>query len=486
LKSTILPPPGTNITDRSVAQGGVPARRLGISPDGQRLAFTAAGRDGVIWLWVRRLGSLAAERIEGTEGAVYPFWSPDSRYLGFFSEDIKRRSRLMKVDSSGGAPTFLCELPGTNSTGGPWNDDGVILFGVFNTPVAEILGVSAAGGTPVAATKIDPATGENRHYSPYFLPDGRHFLYLAVGVTGGSEAQPNGLYVGSLDTTERTQLMREGSTAKYANGHLLFVRGSALFAQPFDVSSLILSGDAVPIAEQLFVSGPTAAGGGFTVSNNGYLAFQGGSVSRSQLTWFNRKGDPLGVVGEPGFDADIALSPDDSRVVVRSSDPGQPLGGKGDLWSYDGNLRRRLTSDPADEIGAVWSPDGKQIVFTSEICLCCRPPASASPGPLQPDRFRRPAGVSLRTANGWSTSRTRTRGPRSMRRPSPARARNAGFDVGRRFAALAGQRNLLRQPPQRADGCPGHAGGRSRPSHRRKHALPHPAAGVMGQVLRRF
>ena len=226
---TILPAAGTQITDRTAAtMGGVPARRLALSPDGQRVAFTAAGADRVIWLWVRRLDSLAAQRLEGTEGAVYPFWSPDSRYLAFFSEDGKHRSKLMTIDAGGGTPTMVCELEGTNSTGGTWSQEGVILFGEFNSPVREIRRVPAVGGVPRLVTAIEPSTGETRHYSPYFLPDGRHFLYLAVGVKGGYSFEPNGLYVASIDSGDRKKLMDGGSTAKYANGHVLFVRGSTL------------------------------------------------------------------------------------------------------------------------------------------------------------------------------------------------------------------------------------------------------------------
>ena len=195
-KATILPPPEASITERGVAGGlGSPARKLALSPDGRRLAFTAAGRDGVIWLWVRRLDSLAAQRLEGTQGAVYPFWSPDSQFIGFFSEGPPRRSKLMKIDTSGGPPVTLCELPGPNSTGGTWSRDNVILYGVFATPVGEIHRVSAAGGTPSPVTRLDTNAGETRHWTPYFLPDGRRFLYLATGEAkeGGSPFEPNGL-----------------------------------------------------------------------------------------------------------------------------------------------------------------------------------------------------------------------------------------------------------------------------------------------------
>ena len=365
LKATILPPPGTTITDRSAAQGGVPARRLALSPDGQRIAFTSAGPDRVIWLWVQRLDALTANRIEGSEGAVYPFWSPDSRVIAFFSENGVRRSKLMTIDASGGPLVTVCELPGPNSTGGSWNQDGVILYGTFGSPEGRIHRVSASGGTPSPVTTIDTASGETRHYSPSFLPDGRHFLYLAVGVKGGNPFQPNGLYVGSLDSNERRLLMPGGSTARYANGQLLFLRGSTLLMQPFDPVSLELRDQAVRVAEDVLIGGPTGAAGAVTVSENGRLAYQTGSPSLSRLTWFDRAGKQLGVLGEPGLEGDLALSPDGSRVAVTAENFTSDVA---DLWVYDvaRAVRTRLTFDTTKwNLGPVWSPDGQRIAFSS-------------------------------------------------------------------------------------------------------------------------
>jgi Tol biopolymer transport system component len=161
--------------------------------------------------------------------------------------------------------------------------------------------------------------------------------------------------------------MPGGSTAKYANGQLLFVRESTLMAQPFDVSTLATSGEAVPVVEQLFVSGPTGAAGAFTVSNNGYLAYQGGSQPPSQLSWFNRKGEPLGMLGEPVLGGDVALSADGSRAALVLLSPQIPSGNL-DVWIYDvePNQRRPFTSGPANESAPVWSPDGQRIVFASD------------------------------------------------------------------------------------------------------------------------
>jgi Tol biopolymer transport system component len=365
LKVAILPPPGVTITERAIAQGGSPARRLALSPDGTRLAFTAADRDGMIWLWVRRLDSLTPQRLEGTQGAVYPFWSPDSQFIGFFAEGPPRRSKLMKMDTSGGPPVMLCELAGPNSTGGTWSRDGVILYGMFATPQGEIRRVSAAGGTPTAATALDTNAGETRHWTPYFLPDGRHFLYLASGAKGRPNPfEPSGLYVGSIDSNDRKLLLPDGSAAKYVGGYLLFSRGNRLMAQPFDAGKLEFRGAAVAVADELLVGGPTGASGAFTVSENGMLAYQTGSSVPSQLTWFDRAGKRLGVLGDPGFIGELSLSFDGLRAAVSELDFQSE---NADIWLYDvaRGVRTRYTSAGGVENSAVWSPDGQRVAFSA-------------------------------------------------------------------------------------------------------------------------
>jgi dipeptidyl aminopeptidase/acylaminoacyl peptidase len=214
-------------------------------------------------------------------------------------------------------------------------------------------------------TKIDTGAGEAAHAFPVFLPDGKHFLYLAVG-TGGA---PSGVFAASLDSTDRARLMPEGSNIAYANGSLLFVRDSTLMAQSFDADRRALVGDAVAVAEQLqvpFISSSTRGLrlGPFSVSETGVLVFQAGSGVTGQLTWFDRSGKQLGIVGDRADYSDLFLSPDGMRATASFRGPGSQTT---DSWVIDlsRGLRTRFTFDPSDEFEGVWSSDGKTIAFNS-------------------------------------------------------------------------------------------------------------------------
>jgi hypothetical protein len=226
-RMTILPP--ANVSTEVLA----PAQRLAISPDGQRLAFVAADLNGRIQLWVRPLDELDGRALPGTEDAAYPFWSPDSRFLAFYAQ-----GKLKRIDVTGGPALTLCDAgPARYALGGTWNREGVILFASILTgqPTAGALyRVSASGGARTAVTTLDPKNGETGHWAPFFLPDGQHFLYLALG----PRMLPLGIYVGSLNSNERRLVLRGGSNAKYAQGHLFFLRESTLMAQAFDVRRL--------------------------------------------------------------------------------------------------------------------------------------------------------------------------------------------------------------------------------------------------------
>ena len=206
---------------------GASAAPLAVSPDGRRIAFLAKSTDGKYLLWVRSLDTLTAQALAGTEGASSPFWSPDSRFLGFFAG-----GKLKKIDVSGGPPITVCDAPA--GRGGAWNRDGVIVY----TPTGNsaVQKVSASGGVPAAVTVF--GQGETSHVWPRFLPDGRHFLYRA-----NTNAVTGPVYLASLDSAERKLLLNvDSGNILYTQGHLLFLRETTLMAQPFDTRRLILTG----------------------------------------------------------------------------------------------------------------------------------------------------------------------------------------------------------------------------------------------------
>ena len=211
-----------------------------LSPDGLRLAYVARDADGKSSLWVRPLDSLQAQPLAGTDGAAFPFWSPDSRSIGFFAG-----SKLKRIDASGGPPLTLCDAP--LPRGGSWSQDGVILFTPsVNVPIHR---VSSSGGVATPVTTLDPSKNESTHRWPQFLPDGRHFIYLAGTPFTSKESSTNAVLMGSLDSKESKLLFHAHSGALYVSGHILFLRLNTLMAQPFDAEHLELTGDPFPIAD---------------------------------------------------------------------------------------------------------------------------------------------------------------------------------------------------------------------------------------------
>jgi Tol biopolymer transport system component len=349
-RSTLLPPDGVAIRDQA------PSRLFALSPDGRRLAFVGIGADRRRMLWVRSLNALTAQPLVGTDDAIGPFWSPDSRSIGFFTGISS--GKIKKVDVEGGPPITLCDYRGA-SAGADWNAGGDILFSTVSASGGVgIQRVSSSGGVPSMLMEPEAKTGETDYWWPFFLPDGKHFLYLALGP--GRSAL--GIYAASIDSSERKLIVKGGSNAKYAQGHLLFMRDNTLLAQKFDPDRLEVQGDAVPIAEQLRSLAPTGA---YSVSQTGVLAYatgeQGGDA---RLTWIDGSGRQLGTVGEPAAYGDLRLSPDGKRATVTLPDPNR---GTRDVWIVDlvRDLLTRFTFDPANDLAAVWSPDGERIVFSS-------------------------------------------------------------------------------------------------------------------------
>jgi serine/threonine protein kinase len=322
----------------------VGGQSFAISPDGRRLAFVAADSSGKPRLWVRQLDSLNPQPLPGTDGASSPFWSPDSRFIGFFGD-----GKLKKIDVSGGSPQTLCDAP--HNRGGTWNRDGVIVFAPRTR--SALYRVTAAGGEAAPLTTLEQAS-EYSHRWPQFLPDGRHYLYL-------SRQEKSGIYLGSLDSKETRRIVDTDFNAAYApQGYLLFVREAALMAQPFDAGKLELTGEPSRVAEQVRLT--TDLNSHFTASENGVLVFQsGGQIADSQLAWHDRAGKQLNTVGPPGNYVNICLSPDEDRVAFVRREKSID-----NIWLIDiaGNTPTRFIFVPSDST-PIWSPDGSRIVFST-------------------------------------------------------------------------------------------------------------------------
>jgi serine/threonine protein kinase/Tol biopolymer transport system component len=344
-----IAPPEKMAFGGPAAGGTGRAAQLAISPDGRNIVFVA-GALSAFQLWLRPLGGTEARPIQGTEGAAFPFWSPDSQFVAFFAG-----GKLKKVAIDGGPPVELSDA--TAGRGGSWSRDNVIVFD--RALGSGLFRVSSGGGLPTAVTVL--ADGEDGHRWPHFLPDGKHFIYTAVTGTCCPPAVPGTIKVGSLDQIEPpVALLRADSSATYGFNRLLFARDQTLMAQAFDPDRLQLSGDAVPVTARVSTEGSRYVSA--SVSENGTLVYASAGSLDTQLTWFDRAGKILGTLGEAGIEVNPSLSPDQRQVALAlRSGTGQNL----DIWTMDvaRNLPNRVTTDPQPESWPVWSPKGTTIVF---------------------------------------------------------------------------------------------------------------------------
>ena len=326
---------------------------LTISPDGHYVTFAAAGEDGKKMLWLRPLDG-EAHAIAGTANAIFPFWSADSKYIAFYAD-----GKLQKVDLNGSPPLAICDVQ-QNPRTGSWNRDNVIIFSP--TSLGPICKVSASGGAVTPVTKIDTATNETTHRWAAFLPDGKHFLYMAGTHSAGSKSETNAIYVDSIEKPQRKLLLRARSNAIYASGHLLYARDRTLVAQPFDTSKLELTGDPVPIAQNVqYFSGYFRAL--FAASDDGTLVYASTAPeTKATLHFYDRTGKQLEQVGEPDEYRDMNISPDGKRVAMTIEDTAS---GVSNVWTLDlqRGIRTRFTFATADRFSPVWSPDGSKIAF---------------------------------------------------------------------------------------------------------------------------
>ena len=383
---TLLPRPGPagRTTRFQVTLPGNVAfdQYVSVSPDGQKLVFNATGEQS--GLWIHDLATLEWRRMTGTEGGRSPFWSPDSRFLGFSTA-----TQVKKAEVAGGLPVTLYTTQDFHPNTGAWSDSGVIVFGGGGV----LHRVSASGGAVTEVTAIDQARGERSHGRPVFLPDGRHFLYSIAGT-----AEVAGIYAGAVDLRPaeqpRERILAAGGGAHYVNGKLLFLRDNTLVAQPFDSARLRLSGQPVVVAEnvQAILSNPVFS------ASEAVLAYRSGSSATGYLlTWFDRTGKEIGTVGRPNSDMNARLSPDGMRAAVM--DAGDSATSNIWLLDFARGIRTGFTFRPP-AANPVWSPDGSRVFFASGVKLeAIFEKAASGAGPeiellRQPGRFLYPTSIS--------------------------------------------------------------------------------------------
>ncbi len=344
---TILAPEKTMFTP----PGELSSTQIALSPDGRTLAFVANPAGARPLLWIRPLESLTALPLAGTEDALHPFWSPDGRSLGFFTP-----TSLKRVEASGGTPQRLCDV--VAGRGGSWSKEGVIVLAP--SAPTPLLRVPDTGGEPQQATEFDHARGDDRHRYPFFLPDGKRFLFWARS----SNREFTGIYVASLDSRKGRLVVKSEAMGQYAApGYLLTVQQGMLVAYPFDERSAQVRGNPIRIAESVLTGNPPGYAP-FAVSGAKALAYSSPYAKSRQLVWFDRSGRRLGNVGEPGDYSTPRLSLDEKRIAVAVREESKT---NTDIWIFDSarGAWSRLTFDPAGERAPLWSPDGSRIVFAS-------------------------------------------------------------------------------------------------------------------------
>jgi serine/threonine protein kinase len=344
----VFPPQGTVFSAALNTTVNVP--QFALSPDGRNLVFAAKTPGTAPVLWVRSIDQVNARQLGGTEEAYDPFWSPDNRWIGFFAE-----GKLKKVPAAGGAVQIITQAAAENRSG-TWGPQDNILFGSGTEPIFL---VKSTGGKTEPVTMLDTSRQEGSHRYPYFLPDGKHFLYSILGRL----ADQNGVYLGAIDDKAKRLLVRLNSNAIYVPGYLLFVDGDTLLGQTFDANHLALNGEPFVVAEH--VGRNTAWMGAVSGSGAGTIAYAGTIAQDGHLSWIDRSGNALGTAGTPDGDyVDFRLSPDEKRLAASLVNT---RASTVEIWLTD---LARISSSLFASGGLVtatpiWSPDGSRLAFRS-------------------------------------------------------------------------------------------------------------------------
>jgi DNA-binding winged helix-turn-helix (wHTH) protein/Tol biopolymer transport system component len=351
VRFSIDPPPGTvfgNGLGPANSAPNVETTTVAVSPDGSQVAYVSTDVSGQTRIWLRPMAALDPRPVPATDGAQSVFWSPDGRSIGF-----PAGGKLKRLDLATGAAVPLCELPDLGGVYGTWGEQDV-LFSAGN----QIFRVPTSGGTAELAVQPDIANGEAGAKWPWFLPDGRRFVYLARLRTRDGRVKL------AVPGKPPITLLNAVSNVQWVDpGYLVFAHEGTIVAQLFDLESGRMTGDALPIAGPVLYSRSTARAA-FSASRSGALVYQSHS-DQAQLTWFDRGGRVAGRVPSAGDLLGLRLSPDGRQALFARAALSL---GTYDLWSVDlaSGDERKLTSEPTSEIGGLWLPDGKGIVFSAE------------------------------------------------------------------------------------------------------------------------
>ncbi len=318
-----------------------------ISPDGKTVVFVARTQDGTDALYLRRLDSTLVRRLEGTEMASYPFWSPDSASIGFFAAP-----QLRRVDIASGVVEPIADAP--DGRGGTWNDDGVIIFAPHTS--SPLFRVSASGGKPQPLTDLN---GNQSHRWPSFLPDGQHFVYTAQ-----PGAAPGGIYLASLDDPKGRLLTGTVINSQPVGGYLLFGRGATVLASKLDLKAAKLAGENILVANGVRVL-PDRQLLEFSAAPNGAFTYATGDTNSSQLGWFDRKGQQLETLSVRNSRGELDLSRDGRRLLTDYAGPEERTLGVAIIDLQRGSATSVERPFKSDE-SAVWSPAGESVVLSSK------------------------------------------------------------------------------------------------------------------------